>query len=260
MAQSDPDTCVDSIKALCTDFYVNLKVGVKMELPRTRETVLDLFERVRKQHPQMRSFRKYRDEFALETAAGEFPSRWLALRTNSLRSGMVNADSFRACYELHALCLQLAPAFLTLSPLDIEHVELLYGFDLSAKGNHDAIVMDALLSGSPMHAMLDLPEASPSKFEPSVTMMLGKHRDIEATFEVRTRAGDSRGADQRPRDVEPGQEPISVYLLLRKHANFTTLDELGGTLDRLSRLGEALVAKRVLPGLIMPLRNTIAAS
>ena len=32
----------DSYRALCTDFYVNQKISVKMELPRTRETVLDL--------------------------------------------------------------------------------------------------------------------------------------------------------------------------------------------------------------------------
>lgn len=254
------DNPAQSIKALCTDFYVNMKVGVKMELPRTRESVLDLFERVRKQHATMRNFRKYRDELALESGPGEFPQRWIALRSSSVRSGVVNAESFGDCYELHKQVLQIAPPYLTLSALDIDHVELLYGFDLAATGNHDAIVMDALLAGSPMHAMLELPEASPSKFEPSVTMLLGKHRDIEATFEVRTRAGDSRGAEQRPRDVEPGSEPISVYLLLRRHGSVGSLDELPQILDRLARLGEALVVKRVLPGVISPLRSAIAAS
>jgi hypothetical protein len=259
MASGAPDNSIQSIKALCTDFYVNMKVGVKMELPRTRETVLDLFERVRRQHPQMRSFRKYRDELALESTPGEFPQRWVALRSTSVRSGVVNAESFAECYELHKHVLHVAPAYLTLSPLDVEHIELLYGFDLSASGNHDEIVMDALLSGSPMHTMLDLPESQPSKFEPSVTMLLGKNRDIEATFEVRTRAGDSRGAEARPRDVEPGSEPISVYLLLRKHGSMTDLNELTQVLERLSRLGEALVSKRVLPGVISPLRQAIAA-
>lgn len=259
MSEGSYETSVQSIKALCTDFYVNMKVGVKMELPRSRETVLDLFERLRRQHPGMKSFRKFRDELALESAPGEFPQRWVALRSNSVRSGVVNADSFAECYDLHKHVLHVAPAYLTLSPLDIDQIELLYGFDLAATGNHDAIVMDALLSGSPMHAMLDLPEAQPSKFEPSVTMLLGKDRDIEATFEVRTRAGDARGADARPRDVEPGSEPISVYVLLRKHGSLGSLEEMPASLDRLARLGEALVCKRVLPGVIMPLRNAIAA-
>ena len=32
----------ESYRALCSDFYVNLKLGVKMELPRGRDTVLEL--------------------------------------------------------------------------------------------------------------------------------------------------------------------------------------------------------------------------
>ena len=50
----------DSYKALCSDFYINQKLTVKMDLPRSRETVLEFFERVRKQFPQMNQFRRYR--------------------------------------------------------------------------------------------------------------------------------------------------------------------------------------------------------
>ncbi len=34
-----------SYRALCTDFYVNLKLGLKLDLPRKREEVLEMFER-----------------------------------------------------------------------------------------------------------------------------------------------------------------------------------------------------------------------
>ena len=43
----------ESYKALCNDFYVNMKLALKLELPKSRETVLDLYERVRKQYPAM---------------------------------------------------------------------------------------------------------------------------------------------------------------------------------------------------------------
>jgi hypothetical protein len=33
----------DSYRALCSDFYVNLKLNLKLDLPRERQTVLDLF-------------------------------------------------------------------------------------------------------------------------------------------------------------------------------------------------------------------------
>ena len=70
----------ESFRALCNDFYVNLKLSVRMELPRTRETVLDLFERIRRQFPHMNAFRKYRDELALESPQTEMPHRWAAIR------------------------------------------------------------------------------------------------------------------------------------------------------------------------------------
>ena len=34
-----------SFGALCTDFYINQKVGLKMDLPADRETILHLFDR-----------------------------------------------------------------------------------------------------------------------------------------------------------------------------------------------------------------------
>ena len=36
-----------SYRALCSDFYINQKISVKLDLPRGRETILDLFERIR---------------------------------------------------------------------------------------------------------------------------------------------------------------------------------------------------------------------
>ena len=36
-----------SYGALCSDFYINQKFALKMDLPTARETVLDLFDRIR---------------------------------------------------------------------------------------------------------------------------------------------------------------------------------------------------------------------
>ena len=164
----------ESYRALCTDFYVNQKVAVKMELPRTRETVLDLFERVRRQFPGMSMFRRYRDELALESPQSEMPHRWLAVRNTNIRSGVVNPTSMEEGYSLHRHLLEIAPAYMSISPLDIEYVELLYGFDLAASGNHDAIVLDALIPGSPLSALLDIPGAVPVDAAPLVAWTLGR--------------------------------------------------------------------------------------
>ena len=48
-----------SYGALCTDFYVNQKLALKMDLPSDRETILHLFDRVKKTVPNMNRFHRY---------------------------------------------------------------------------------------------------------------------------------------------------------------------------------------------------------
>lgn len=244
----------DSYRALCTDFYVNQKLQVKMELPRTRETVLDMFERCRRQFPSMMSFRRYRDELALESPQSDMPHRWIALRGTTIRSGVVNAPTLPEAYTLHKTILESAPAFLSISPIDIDCIELLYGFDLMATGNHDAIVLDALLTGSPLAAMIDVPHAHPCDFQPVVGLSMGKAKDVEVYFEVKTRPSEGRAA----RDPD-GSEPISVYVTLRKYGPLSDIKELPAVFGRLSKLGEDLVEQRVVPGLLVPIREAIAS-
>lgn len=244
----------ESYRALCNDFYVNLKLSVRMELPRTRETVLDMFERVRKQFPHMNAFRKYKDELALESPQQEMPHRWLAVRANSVRSGVVNPDTSEEGYSLHRHLLEAAPTYMSIPALDVEFVELLYGFDLAANGNHDAIVLDALIPGSPLAALLDIPAATPIDCQPMVGLSLGKRGDLEVYFEVKTR--NTRGMG--PRDTD-APEPISVYLTLRKFGPFAETKDLPSVLGRLTKTGEDLIEHRVVPGLIVPIREVIAS-
>jgi hypothetical protein len=245
----------ESYKALCNDFYVNMKLSLKMELPRTRETVLDLFERVRKQYPTMGHFRRYRDEYALESPQTEMPHRWAALRGNCIRCGTVNPTSMPEAYSLHHTLLEIAPSYLSISPLDVDYVELLYGFDMIAGGNHDSIVLDAFLQGSPMSALLDIPGATPIDFQPMVGVTLTRRGDTEIFFEVKTRPGHGH----HPREVLDGSDPISVYLTLRKFGPVLEMGELNRLFTTLCEKGEELVQQRVIPGLLVPIREAIAS-
>jgi hypothetical protein len=241
----------ESFRALCSDLYVNQKLTVKLDLPKSRETVLEMFERVRRQFPEMNSFRKYREELALESPQSETPHRWLAMRSNSLRSGTVNPQTMDEAYALHNAILKIAPSYLSVSALDVESVELLYGFDLMAPGNHDAIVFDALLAGSPLGSLLAMPGVTAVDCQPVIGIQLGNADGIEAHFEVKTRGG-------RSREGEPF-EPISIYLILRKSGPVNAVEDLPGILSTLSQHGEELVERRLLPGLLMPIRDAIAS-
>ena len=222
-----------SYRALCSDFYINQKMSVKLDLPRSRETILDLFERVRHTFPAMASFKRYKDELALESPPDAEPPRWIA------------------------------PYFLSISPLDIEYVELRYGFDLAASGNQDTLVAEALLEGSPLGELLDLENATTIDFQPLVGMLLspqgvrpeGSGRasaGIEAHIEIKTRSG---GAAARGEEG-PG-DPVSVYVTLRRYEPVTNLKAMPGVFRTLADHAEHLIEQRVLPGLIAPLRRAI---
>lgn len=255
-AQEAPEgyTMSESYKALCTDFYVNQKLQVKMELPKGRETILDLFERVRKQFPHMSNFRRYRDELALESTPGEMPHRWMAIKGTHLRTGVVNAGSIDDASALHRFILEVAPSFLSISALDVDSLELLFGFDLIATGNHNQIVLDALLAGSPLHSLVDIPDATIANFQPGVGLSLGNNKDVEVFFEVKTHATEHRARD--PETSGTG-EPISVYVTLRKLGPFTEVKDLPAVFQRLNKLGQELVEDRVIPGVVLPLHEVI---
>ncbi len=244
----------ESYRALCNDFYINQKVSVKMDLPRTRETVLDLFERLRRQFPEMNSFRRYREELALESPTTDIPHRWVAVRNSTIRSGCVNAETLADGYALHKQVLEAVPPFLSISPLDIDFIEVLYGFDLAAGGNHDAIVLDALVAGTTLASLADIPGATAIDWQPVVGIALGQRGDLEAYFEVKTR---SRAGAGRPEG--PEGDPISVYLTLRKFGPFTDLKAMGDVFDGLADRAEDLIENHVLPGLLMPIREAIAS-
>ncbi|MEM7623036.1 MAG: hypothetical protein AAF235_07505 [Planctomycetota bacterium] len=253
-------------RALCSDFYVNQKVSVKLDLPDSRETILDLFERVRREFPAMSSFRRYREELALESPTTDLPHRWIAIRSANIRSGVVNPEEGSDAYELHKKVLEVSPYFLSISPLDIEYIELLYGFDLAASGNQDAVVAQALLDGSPLASLFEVERGVPMDFQPLLGMLvLGGERDTldleaahtEVHFEVKTRSG-PESLRETPGGVGTA-DPISVYVTLRRYEPVKDVKALPSVVDDLAEIGEDLVASRVLPYLVAPIREAIAA-
>ena len=243
-----------SYRALCSDFYINLKMNVRMELPSNREPVLDLFERVRRSYPAMNAFRRYKEELALESAANATPHQWMAIRTSSVRAGVVNPSTESEMYGLHRVAAEVSPYYLSISPLDLEYIELLYGFDLQASGNHNAIVAASLLGGSPMASLVESDDVRVTDCQPMVGMTMTDESGLEAHFEVKTRSKKGKPS------ASPSSDPISVYLTLRKYDPVTNLDALVDQLNALVERGQQLVDEHAVPSLLMPLREEIASS
>jgi hypothetical protein len=244
-----------SFGALCTDFYVNQKIAVKMDLPSDRETILNFYDRVRQDQPSMSKFRRFTDELALESGRREGAYRWLAMRRNSIRSGHVNPDTLEEAYALHRLLLRLAPYHLSLSPLDIEYQELLFGFDLEAKANQHEIVYDALFARTPLASLMDYGDARPLDLQPVFGITLDKRCDLQAFFEVKTAT--------TPGQVRAGRyrtEPISIFLTLRKMGPIDKPDDLLESFETLRRHAERLAEEHVVPDLLTPISRAITSA
>ena len=239
---------MESYRALCSDYYINQKFSLKLDLPKNREAVLDLFERVRRGHPRMDAFKRYKDELALESPTGEREHAWLAIRASDIRSGSVNPATSEDAYGLHRQVLEIAPYYLSISSLDVEYLELLYGFDLAAAGNQDAIVHEALLDGTPFGRLLDLPGAVCTDAQPLFGVSFGDRREYEASVEVKTRSS---------RTVAESPDPISVYLTIRRYGPVEDLKDLPGLLDTIAGHGERLVRDHLVADVLMPLRDAI---
>ena len=131
--------------SLSDDFYVNMNLSTEMELPSNRESVLHFFERLQKKYPTMRNFYcREKGDFILEEDKDQGHYRWCTIEARRLCSGQVNPDSVDEALEQHRLVLELAPYMLSLSPIDCEAIDLLFGFDFTYRGNHNQLVAEAL--------------------------------------------------------------------------------------------------------------------
>ena len=159
--------------SLCDDFYVNMNLGTEMELPANRETVLHFFERVQKTYPTMRNFYcRERGDFVLEEDKDQGNYRWCTIEPRRVCSGQVNPDSIEGAMEQHKLVLELAPYMLSVSPLDCEALDLLFGFDFTYRGNQNQLMAEVLGVSPSMEPVLEMPGATVINYEPSLTIAL----------------------------------------------------------------------------------------
>jgi hypothetical protein len=243
---------MSTFTAFCSDFYVNQKLGLKLDLPERRETVLDLFDRVRRAFPRLSTFHRYEGEVALESDSAEREWQWVALRQTTIRSGHVNPATLGDCYNFHKALLEVAPYFLSISPLDIDMLEVVFGFDFETEHDRDGIVFDALLANTPLANLYDGDFERVIEAQPALGISIGERGDLQASFEVRTRP-------RVPVAGERGGDPISVFLTVRKFGPLGSLDDLKGAFGAVVGHAEHLAETRVIPHLVMPIHETLQA-
>jgi hypothetical protein len=241
--------------SFCQDFYVNMRLNTQLTLPHNRETVLHFFERVQKEFPSMTQFRRYDNgDFNLEEDRKSGSYRWVRLESKRLVSGFVNPPSLDDALKLHRFLLELAPYHLGISPLEMEHLEVLFGFDLSFRGNHDDVVVDGLFHDSPLACLLDEPDARPVDVQPSIAVSLSDDCRLQARIEVLTRTD-----NYQVRTGDYSDEEISVYLTVRRYWGDRPREAMQNIFADMFQRADQICSDRVVPRVLRPLSSAIAS-
>ncbi len=243
--------------AQCDDFHVATRLFLKLDLTLQRETVLHFFDSVKRDFPSMRKFRRRDDGTLLleEDEADGGARRWLQLDKSSIRLGYHNPPDPLDAQRLGQAVLKMAPYHLTLGDLDYDHLEVVYGFDLEYRGNHDQLVAETLYGDGPMSGLLAHESVQHAiDAQPFLGLAVSESCDTQAYIEVKSRTSTY---EVRTQQYEPQQ--LSVFLTLRRYWGFAEADSLLEAHSELTRRAEDWAADRVVPLAVNPLAQAIAS-
>src|SRR5271154_1887090 len=241
--------------SLCDDFGVYLYLNTKMPLPSSRESILHFFDGLRKTYPQMTDFdARESGEFVLEEDRETGSYRWVTVEQRRLCSGYVNPPEVELADTQHEHILAVGPYHLDLTALDCEALDVLFAFDFMYSGNHDEVVAEALGLTGPLEGLMQMPGSRVINYEPAVMLSL------DDTFRLQCRlAIETRTTTYQVRTGQFPEAPISVYFTVRQYWGRQSFKTLAESYHNQRRLCQELVDSHVLPGVIKPLAQTIAA-
>ncbi len=239
----------------CDDFYVNVNLNTEMELPTSRDTVLHFFEQMKKRYPDLNHFyTREQGDLVLEGDKEEESYRCLAIEPKRLCTGHVNPPTLEDAYAHHEMVLDLAPHLLTISVLDCEALDVMYGFDFDYDGPHDELVAEALGVGPAFDGLAETPGANVLNFEPSLTMALDDSCRLQARLSVETRTNAFQ-----VRTGEFGDDQISVYFTIRQYWGSGPERSFVESFRKQAAIGEDLVVHQIVPRIIRPIARAIAS-
>ena len=248
----------NGLGAVCDAFYVNCRLFLKLDLPLERETVLHFFDRVRKEYPGLRKLRR-RDAHCLfleEEPDPQGSRRWLRLDMSSLRFGQFAPPDMEGIRRYGDMIVTQAPFHLTFNDLDYDYLEVIYGFDLEYRGNHDQLVAETFMSGDQAAAGFLLGDSTKHivDAQPYYGIALSPECDLQAYVEVKSR---TTTFEVRGETFEPA--PISIFLTTRKYWAIEEPPSLSDALRVLFDHADELATDKIVPHFVNPLGAAIAS-
>jgi hypothetical protein len=242
--------------AICDDFNVSSRLFLKLEMPLERDTILHFFDRIKRQFPEVNRLRRRGDESIIleEEPQAEGTKRWIRLDVSSLRFGCFAPTNLEAAREFHDLILEQAPYHFSFSSIDFDHFDLVYGFDLEYRGNHDQLLAETFWSDHPLAGFLFGEEAAHIiDAQPYLGISLTPNCELQAYVEVKSRTS---SYEIRSTDFEAQQ--MSVMLTLRRYWGVSEDVSLAEAQRTMFQQADSLAADKVVPLLVNPLATAIA--
>ena len=243
--------------AQCDDFHIATRLFLKLDLTLQRETVLHFFDSVKREFPSMRKLRRHDDRALLleEDEREDGARRWLRLDESAIQLGYHNPPRLEDAERLGRVVLEMAPYHLTLGDLDYDHLEVVYGFDLEYRGNHDQLVADILFADGPLGGLMGQESVVHTiDAQPFLGMAVSETCDTQVYMEIKSRTSTY---EVRTQQYDPQQ--LSVYLTLRRYWGFAEADTLLGAYGELIRRAEDWATDKVVPMVVNPLAHAIAS-
>lgn len=242
--------------SIADDFFVNMDLQTALELPMSRDTVLHFCESVQKRFPEMTNFyQRDTGEFVLEADRESGSYQWLELQSRRLSAGYFNPPDTESAYSLHSWLLEGSTYFLGVRGLDVEALDVLFGFNMDFKGNRDAIVAEAILGGSAIGTLVSELSDRTVECEPSVVISVNDDCSMQARLSL-----ESRGDSLQVRTGEYEDEPISVYFTVRKYPKPGEVIQMKESFARQCEICEEMVCRSVIPNIVHPIATAIATA
>jgi hypothetical protein len=245
---------MNPLAALCDDFYLSCYLNTELELPKSRDTVLHFLEQFAKAYPTMTNFYvREQNEHVLEEDKEQGHYRWVTLEAQRVASGYFNPPNLEDCHAQHELMLDLAQPILSVSSLDCEAIDVMFGFDFAFKGNHDEVVSEVFARDGRFESMLGIRGSKVVEFEPSMTIALDDQCRSQARLSVVTRTN-----SYQVRTGQYGEESISVYFTVRRYWGMGSDGTFVDSYRRQYEQGLELVHEHVIPNIVVPLTEVIS--
>jgi len=246
---------MDRFQPDADEFYLNVNLNTELPLPNGRDTVLHFFEQMKKGFPDLRNFfTRESGDLVLEGDKEAGSYRWVAIEPRRLASGHVNPEDLDACDRQHEMVLDLAPHLLTISELDCEALDVMFGFDFAYEGNHDEVVAEAIGLGPGLEGILGTREGRVIHFEPSLTLALDESCRLQARLAIETRTN-----AYQIRTGEFPEDQISVYFTIRQYWGNGPDRSFVDSYRKQRAIGEEILHERIIPRIVQPLAQAIAA-